>query len=63
MQPYSCVLGVNLIILATKGTLFVVVNIYFVEISDSVKQRFPSTSCSKGIQQFRDNGKFNIKDV
>ena len=38
-------------------------NVYFVEISDSGRQRSPLTDCLKGIQLVRENSKFIVKDV
>ena len=56
-------LDVNLALSVMKDTIFVVVDVYFVDISDSGRQRSTSTSWSKGIQLVRENSKFNVKDA
>ena len=51
-------LNVNLIF-----SIFLGVDIYFVEISDSGRKISPLTAWSKGMKLVRENGKFNVMDV
>ena len=63
MRPGSCVLGVNLIFLVIKGTLFVVVKHIFCGELRYWKAQIDLTTWSKVIKQVRESGKFIVKGV